>query len=198
MIDEVMRFVLDALNAHLDASLGRDTEPYAILSALATPEGGQQQGIEQRVILTVVNLERETAAGLASPQRERASGDGFVGGAAPIKLNVYMLLSVHHLRYVEALKRLSIAIGFVQANPVFDAKSASTFPDGLDRLTLELVSLDFQALNNLWASCGSKYLPSVVIKLRMLSVDQRRVARRVPEVRGIDPDAAPGFGGSTA
>lgn len=194
MIDDVLRFILGALNAHLEVHLGRDPEPYAILSALVTPDGRVQEGIEQRVILTVVNLERETSAGVASPRTIRASQDGLVRVPSPMNLNVYLLMSSHHTRYLDALKRLSIAIGFAQANPSFDTRSAAELPDGVERLTLEMVSLDFQALNNLWASNGSKYLPSVVLKLRMLSLDQGRVDQRVPVIRGLDTQVAPGDG----
>jgi hypothetical protein len=193
MIDQVMQFLAAGINAHLTSYLGRDTEPYTALSALATPEGMPQQGIEQRVILTMVNLERETAGVVAAPARIRPTTNGLVSGPPLLQLNIYVLMSAHHQRYAEALKRLSLAVAFVHAHPAFDPASSPDFPEGVDRLSLELVALDFMALNNLWASTGSKYLPSVVFKVRMSAISPRDVSQRIPRVGGVDSDvdAAP-------
>ena len=41
-------------------------------------------------------------------------------------------------------------------------------------------------MNNLWAILGAKYLPSVVYKLRMVTLQQGWAQQRVPEV--LNPD----------
>jgi hypothetical protein len=198
MIDDIMRFLTTALNEHLTGVLGRSSEPYAVMSTLANLDGTPAKGIEQCIIFTLVNIERETAAGAAVPRtiRPAATGVDYIRVASPINLNLYVLMSAHHSRYAEALKRLSLALGFVQTNPSFDATVSSDLPDGVDRLGLELASVDFQTLNNLWAVCGTKHLPSVLLKVRMVTIDARRAEQRVPAIRGLDPDigTTPGAG----
>ena len=108
--------------------------------------------------------------------------------ATPLNLNLHLLASAHHSRYPEALRRLSLTLGFVQTHPSFDPEAAAEFPMDLDKLTLEIANADFHTLNNVWAACGAKYQPSVLLKVRMLTIDQRRIERRLPRIDGIEPD----------
>jgi Pvc16 N-terminal domain len=88
--------------------------------------------------------------------------------------------------YAEALKLLSAVLGYFQGKPMFNAQSASTFPKGLERLTMEVVNLDVQGVNNLWGNLGVKYQPSVLYKARMFTVQEAWVVEQVPPISGID------------
>ena len=191
MIDETMRFLADALNAHLDRHLGRQTEAYAVASALSSPDGALAQGIEQRVVLAIVNIERETGAGMLAPRAARTQEGSYAQMPAPISLNLSVLMASHHPRYTEALKRLSASIGFVQVHPVFEGSAWPTFPQRLERITTEVVNLDLHALSNLWNALGVKYMPSVLLRVRMLTIDEGRAERRIPEVQGLERSLNP-------
>lgn len=191
MIDTVARFLLVALNAHLDSMLGRDAEPYAVLSSLGTLDGSPVQGVEQKVVLTLVNVERDTMGQAAQPRAIRAADGGLVQRAMPLNVNVYLLVSSQHAVYVESLKRLSLALGFVQSYALFDARSTPDFPPGIDRLALETVNVDLQGINNLWGNLGLKYLPSFLLKVRTVGIDLGQVQARIPAIRGVDPALQP-------
>ena len=45
-------------------------------------------------------------------------------------------------------------------------------PEGVDELILDLMTLSYQDLNNLWGILGSRYLPSVMYKLRLISINE--------------------------
>jgi hypothetical protein len=42
---------------------------------------------------------------------------------------------------------------------------------GIEKLILEMNSLNFDQLNQLWSIIGGKYQPSVVYRMRMVTVD---------------------------
>jgi len=191
MIDTVARFLLGALNAHLESALGRDAEPYAVLSSMGTLDGSPAPGVEQKLVLTLVNLERDTMAAAAQPRPLHPAGRSFAQRSAPLNVNLYLLVSSQHAVYLESLKRLSLALGFVQSNALFDARSTPDFPDGLDRLALETVNVDLQGVNNLWGNLGLKYLPSFLLKVRTVGIDLGRVHARVPAILGVQPDIRP-------
>jgi len=44
------------------------------------------------------------------------------------------------------------------------------------------MNLDIQALSNLWSALGCKYMPSVVYKVRMLSIDSQEIKGEVSKV----------------
>ena len=185
MLDRTLSFLLTQLNDHLGTRYP-SKEPHVVLSSLSTPEGTVPPDIANRVVLTLVNIEREGAAGPA-PQPSRMENGAFVRMSPPLNLNLYVLITASFgNNYAEALKLLSAVLGYFQGKPAFNAQSASTFPKGLERLTMEMVNLDVQGVNNLWGNLGVKYLPSVLYKARMFTLQEGWVAEQVPPISGID------------
>ncbi len=88
--------------------------------------------------------------------------------------------------YVAALRRLSQAIVFFQGTSFFDRIKFPTFPPEIEKLTVELFSLSLEQQNQLWASLGAKYFPSVVYKLRLLVMDQNLFGNDTPVIKVID------------
>jgi hypothetical protein len=185
MIDKTLTFLLDELNGFLGGRF-QSSENLVVLSGLVNPDGTVPMAIENKLILTLVNAEREAAAVSAG-----ANSSGFAGPrtrvSPPLNLNLYVLVSANFgNNYAEAIKFLSQALAFFQAKPVFTPQGSAAFPGELERLSMELVNLDFSLLNNLWAALGAKYLPSVVYKVRMLSIQEAWVTDRVPGITGTD------------
>lgn len=184
MIDKTLSVVLDELNAFLAARFARP-DKLAVLSSLSNMDGSSVSGLDGKLILTLVNIGKETAApALGTPTR---AGDGaYVRNAAPLHLNLYVMLAASFSNYMEALKMLSCALGFFQGRPSFDAQSCAVFPPHLDKITVELVSISTQEMNNLWGILGAKYLPSAMYKLRMVTLQQGWAGEVVPEVNKPD------------
>lgn len=185
MLDRTLSFLLAQLNDYLGTRYPTK-EPHAVLSSLSTLEGTAPPEIANRVVLSLVNIEREAAAGGAATPLRMENG-AYVRTSAALNLNLYVLVSASFgTNYVEALKLLSAVLGYFQGRPVFTAQSTPTFPKGLDRLTMEIVNLDIQGLNNLWGNLGVKYLPSVIYKARMFTLQEGWVVEQVPPITGID------------
>jgi hypothetical protein len=55
-------------------------------------------------------------------------------------------------------------------------------PDGIEKLTIEFVNLNFQEVNNLWTVRGSLYLPSFLLKLRTITFATVNIRDLVPPV----------------
>lgn len=195
MIDKALAFLLDELNRHLEPR-GPGGEPPAVLSSLASPEGGALSAIENKLVMTLLSIEKEAAAAaLPLPVRDRsapgASGapGGFMRVAAPLPLNLNVIVAASFgAQYREALKVLSAAIGFFQARPAFTPQSSPALPGGIDRLSIEMVSCDIATLSNVWSVLGVNYLPSALYKVRMLSVQQGWAAAYDPAVGGTAAD----------
>jgi hypothetical protein len=45
-----------------------------------------------------------------------------------------------------------------------------------------MYNLSFQEQNNLWGSMGAKYVPSVLYKVRMVTIDEGSIVLEVPEI----------------
>lgn len=185
MIDTTFNFIVDALNGFLGARYP-GSEPHVVLSSPSNQDGTVPPQIENKLIVTLVNIEREAAATISAMQLRPHNGE-YVRVNPPLNLNLYVLVSAYFgNNYGESLKFLSSAMGFFQGKPVYSREDTPDFPPGLERLSLEMVNLSLQDLNNLWGNLGGKYLPSVVFKARMLSIQEGWVTGHVPEISGTE------------
>lgn len=95
-----------------------------------------------KLIVSLINIERETAGGISSPiQRTR---EGYIRQAPPLLLNLNLMLAAVYddKRYAESLAILSDTLKFIQSVPIFEV-------DGM-AYTVEIVTLSSQDLNNIW------------------------------------------------
>ena len=181
MIDKAMNFIVGEINNLLSTRF-QNNENLAVLSSLANPDGSLPPGIENKIVLSLINVEREASAnGSSWPMRQLQ--EGFARVSPPLGLNLLVLVTASFSsNYGEALKVLSNVVGFFQSKPSFNAQSSATFPSGLEKLSLELVNLSIHEVNNVWSILGAKYMPSVAYKVRMLVVQENWMAERVPAV----------------
>src|SRR5262245_59820554 len=115
MIDLVMTFLQKELNNYL-GTLFPVSEPTTVLSSLVKADGSPA-GIDNKIALSLLNVERETALG--ARQLAEPSADGIERVIPPLHLNLFILLSSNFSSYPEALRFLSTAIGYLHAKPVF-------------------------------------------------------------------------------
>jgi hypothetical protein len=47
--------------------------------------------------------------------------------------------------------------------------------ENTDKLVFELLKTDYQSTNYLWNSLGAKYVPSMIYKVRMLTIEENVV-----------------------
>lgn len=67
---------------------------------------------------------------------------------------------------------MSEVISYFQANKVFQAEKEAGFPEGVEKLTVEFITLPFAQQNEVWSSLRTTYRPSVLFKIRMLVFQQ--------------------------
>ena len=111
---------------------------------------------------------------------------------------LYVLFSVNRDYTDDALRYLSYVMQFFQHKNVFSPQnSPGLFTDTMlpvQQISSELVTLNFEQVNHLWASLGGKYLPSVLYKIRQVVIDDRFVQNGggiILEIETIAKDKTP-------
>jgi len=177
MIDKVLDFVRTQLNTYLQNKLSLlPTEDAIILSNVSQlnetqPSSGGNDVDPQNAFMSLINIEEDRIS--KSPENFVRALDGSITYKSPkIFLNLYLLFAVNLSSYPESLKRLSYIIQFFQHQNVFTPLSTPSLPEGVDELILDLMTLSYQDLNNLWGILGSRYLPSVMYKMRLISINE--------------------------
>jgi len=157
MIDKLLSFIVDRLNAALEIQFP-NSEPHVVMGRIG---GVESTALENKIIVSMANVEQET----------RTQGTRNFLGADPPLLNVdlFILVAANFTgNYAGALKFLSAAVVFFHSSPVMTPATSPDFPADIQKLTIEFVNLSLQEVNNLWTVRGSLYLPSFLLKLTPL------------------------------
>ena len=159
MIDKVLGFIVEILNTALQEQDPRSERP-AIMGRLG---GAESAMFENKIIVSLANIERETRTQRVNNLQSRRP--------PPLDVNLFILVAANFSDndYPEALKSLSAALAFFQSSPVMTPATSPGVPAGIERLTIEVVNMSFQEVNNLWTVRGSLYLPSFLLKLRTIT-----------------------------
>lgn len=185
VIYEGIRAVAASLNDSF-RSTARWATDKVVLSGLAEPDGNPPIGIENKLVLTVIGLENEP---VVKNQRSRVKGaSGRIGKTyASYHFSLNVLMSAASTNYEEGLKLLSDGISFVQSKPSINHQNTPGLHEGIDRLTLETMQVSVEHLSHIWGAIGSKLLPSILYKLRMITVDSTPY-EFVPTISGDELD----------
>lgn len=138
-------------------------EDKVVVSNLVNPDGSVAVTEPDKIILSLVNLQQETVS-------QRGKG----GTNRPINLNIFILFSASFEaeNYLEGLRYLSGVISFFQSNKILNHSNTPDMDSEIDKLSFEIVNQDLQNLSHLWGTVGSKYMPSILYKVRMITFNE--------------------------
>lgn len=173
MIEGALHFLCTRLDAHLRRRFGL-TSDAARLGPIVDDDGRVAGG--GRVVMSLVRIEEE------HPRPHHGGRRGGRGDARPPTcLSAYLLVAASGaVDYREGLKALDATVTFFEAHAGFERARYGELPEALDGMVIELISLDFAAMNNLWACLGARYRPSALYRLRSVPVEA--LAAEAPSV----------------
>lgn len=167
MLDVALQFLTDELNSYLLARTGSDS--VAVKLTRVVDEAGKYAVEEGSLGATIINIEEERAFRAQLPDYNFKNGQHEVLEPA-LKLNLHVLFSANLKLYDQSLKYLAHILTYFQARTVFTAEGYPALDSRIERLTVELQSLSYEQLNQVWAFVGGKQLPSAIYKVRMISL----------------------------
>jgi hypothetical protein len=164
MIFQALKFIRTQLNTTgLVSELGN-------IGELLSGQGGLAANTNADVIISLVNIEENRIS--RDPRNYRQNGTGILLKNPAVHLYLTLLFTATRSdAYELALKNLQSVIQFFQHKCVFDAATAPGLDQGIEKLVLDMVSINLEALNQLWSILGSRYQPSVIYKMRMITID---------------------------
>jgi hypothetical protein len=178
-----MEHIAYRLNQHLKIRFEL-SEDIVVISNLVDHDGSVCAHINNRVVIFITNIEKETAMNLGGAIPNTSS----FTTAKPIFLNLYVMVSANFTgtNYNESLKFISSVIGFFQAHPVFNHQNSPDLDKKIDKIILDIENVQTQDLSNMWGMFGAKYVPSILYKVRMITIDDQAEIARVNRTSDID------------
>ena len=194
MIDNALKIIANEVNKYVVRKLDPDRDPSStkriatgnVTKVLESDSSGSRtDSVTAPGILSLVNVEEERLS--KSPNNFTRVNDKVEYRNPKIPLNLYCLFGVNHTSYDTALQYLSLIIQFFQYRNYIDHKN--TPPDNglildqrIDKLIIDMVSMNSEQVNHLWATLGGKYLPSVLYKVRMLTIEDDTAGLQVETI----------------
>lgn len=186
MIDKA----LDALKTQLQDYLKRlpdltITSSDTVQLSNITKDDGNIAIPKDSLGLTLINIEEERVNKAQSPVAMTQAGKTIYVNPE-LRLNLYLLLSANFTTYLTGIKYLSSVIGFFQSKHVFTPADTPSLDPSMEKLVVELYSLNLEQQNHLWGYLGGKYLPSVVYKVRLVIIQEGMPHLETEPIRRIE------------
>ena len=170
MIYTVLHYIVHQLNENLKLQFSEQVTT-AILSNLLDENGSVPLENQNKIILSLVNLEVEKNI---QYDRSPIYKKDFLKNQ-PYSFNLDVLVSSLYNDYGEALKFLSETINFFQAKPLFTRENSPGLDSQIQKVSVEFVNLKHNEMHNIWSAMGVKYLPSFLLKIRLISFRQETI-----------------------
>lgn len=186
MIDLAIKAIARQLNLYIHQQLDID-EDAVVLSAPFDSDGGVASNVNGKLVVFLANVNKDTMPYNAVNSTD-SSGTSSFSTAPSLYLNLYVLIAscFEAARYEESVKLLSHAVTCFQEHPVIDKYTHPELSDGIEKLMLDIENIEFSELSNIWSVLGGNYLPSILYKVRMVSISSNSVKSRLIKVGELD------------
>ena len=128
-------------------------------------------GADTNIYMSLINVEENRVS--RDPHNYMRNGTEIV--LKNPAMHLYLTVLFTSVRpeggYGLALQSLQEVIEFFQNKYVFDHSNTPNLDPGIEKLILEMISLNLEQLQQLWSMLGGKYHPSVAYRIRMITID---------------------------
>lgn len=171
MLDVALHFLTAELNAYLVARGARKAtdEIGKVEVGRLVDDAGKWAITDDHVGVSLIHIDEERVMRSQLPETI-VSGGKHIVLEPKLKLNLHVLFAAKFQKYDEALRSLSLVLTYFQSHPTFTQDTYPGLDPRIERLTVELQSLSFEQLNQVWAFLGAKHLPSAIYKVRMVAL----------------------------
>jgi hypothetical protein len=186
MIYESLHFLSEHANAFI-RKLVANPDAFEHFVKLV-PMTSTDNTTKNNIWLSLVTMEEEKILRAQSPTiRQVGTQHSYL--APELKVNLYVIFTANLSSYSESLKNISLIVRAFQMQSVFHQQQYPLLAaSGIEQLSVEFYSPNFEQLNQIWATLGGKYQPSVMYKVRMLIFQEQDIREQVPAILGVSHD----------
>ncbi|WP_430410639.1 DUF4255 domain-containing protein [Kordia sp.] len=190
MIEKAFQFTAQTLNQYIKNKFGLEDDA-VIINRIIEQNGKIPEKNKNHIVLSLIHVEEETSKQFYNRVTSVADGN-YVKKPISNRFNLFMLVTPNFDDYNEALKFLSVTMQFFQTNELIDATKYASIPTAIERLEYEFQKGDgYMQMQNLWTALGAKYQPSIIYKIRMITIASDEIEGFETKVNTISNTANP-------
>jgi hypothetical protein len=181
MLDVALAFLVKNMNSYLATKSAIGT----VQASRIVDDQGKWVIAEDSLGASVLNIEEERILRDQLPEMEWINGRN-VQSPPSLKINLSLAFVANFRQYDQALRHLSLVLTHFQSHPSFTPDEFPGLDARIERLNVELQSLTFEQLNQVWTFIGGKQLPAAFYKVRMVILRDEEPIGMHPPVLQID------------
>ena len=189
MIEEALLFTQQSLNQFLMNRFG-NRDKNVVLNVVVDDDNSTPMINQNKMVISLINIENESSRPYYNKPQYTPNGS-YTHVNPTERFNLDILITSNFQDYSETLKFLNGTLTFFQVNSTMSNQSHSFFPDALEKLHFELVKMNFDQMHSLWSAMGAKYRPSMVYKMRLISIQGEEVTTYNELVREVIENVVP-------
>lgn len=172
MISQFINFINSDLNLFIKNKKGIDDDLVLFANLNNILENGH--AANNKVIISIVNIEEEKL--LQNPDHYIATKTDVTYKKPAVWINFVCLFTFHSksIDNYMGIDLLEHVVQYFQSHPRLDKTTAvnpASFPDSIENIRAEFVSLNYEQTHFLWGLFGGKYQPSVIYKFKAFPID---------------------------
>lgn len=187
MIAAVCEFITHNINEHLKRALN-NAQQNAVASNLLNGDGTQISNIENKVILTLVNIKKEPQVQMG----KHSHADG-IASITPtpniVTLGILLSANFSSQQYLEGLSLLGHVDTYLNDCTVMVPENMPKMPASVAKLTIEMVALNLEETSSMWQMFGVHHRPSLYYRVRCM-VNSSNIRASIPSISSLTNTSA--------
>ncbi|MBX3257534.1 MAG: DUF4255 domain-containing protein [Chitinophagaceae bacterium] len=177
-------FLREDINEFITNKIGAQSD-YVSGANLNNIIDSREGTTDKKIVISIVSIEEDKM--LKTPDNYVKVNNEITYRKPPVWLNIICLFTFYtkSAENYEGLEMLENVVEYFQSKPRIDKMNTvvpGNFPDNLEEIRAEFVSLNYEQTNDLWGLFGGKYHPSVVYKFKAVKVDNADVTPGGPPI----------------
>lgn len=190
MINRLLSAICDELNEFIKIKdpVNFGTQEVAVLSNLVGQDGTlafttatANNPSEHKVVITLINVEEEKTF-KEQKHYQKTVDDTIINLNPEIRINLSVLFTAYSTSYTSSLMLLSYVLGFFQLKNMFTPQNTPPLDGVIEKANITLETLSAEQNNHLWGYIGAKYMPSVVYRIKMLTIQEGQKTAEGPPI----------------
>ncbi|CAG9295006.1 DUF4255 domain-containing protein [Celerinatantimonas diazotrophica] len=184
MIDQAMIIVREGLRQFLRLKLNLDQVTEKVVLTSIINQQGEMTIPNNALGITLYRVVEDRVS--ETEYRTSFQDSSSSNKRPPVILSLEFIITANFTEYTEGLKYLSAAIAFFQSQNYFDQTSNPLMPKEMAPFSVALLTQDTSEHNHTWSLFGSRYMPSVIYRLRSVPIQEDSITSIDDIVEQVD------------
>jgi len=175
MIGDVLVFLRDKLDAHLCAEYASGPND-PVSDKVVFVEGDKLDPLmlpPGAVSILLINVSEERVLRSADPYVRRNENGEPLRVMPDVRLVLHVLFVARFKQYDAGWQHLSKIIEYLQSKRTFQRDAHPELPASVEKLVVELFTLEFAQQNEVWSALRTAYHPSLLYRIHLLAIRDR-------------------------